>query len=60
MGRAAADSLAAEGVDLVLSARGGVRLEETARDLRLRYGVRVTAVAADHSTQEGRKLIAIH
>jgi 3-oxoacyl-[acyl-carrier protein] reductase len=57
MGRAAAESLAAEGVDLVLSARGAARLEETARDLRARFGVRVTAVAADHSTTEGRKLI---
>jgi hypothetical protein len=57
MGRAAAESLAGEGVDLVLSARGEVRLEEVARDLRSRYGVRVTAVAADHSTPAGRKLI---
>ncbi|MEO8315606.1 MAG: SDR family oxidoreductase [Pseudomonadota bacterium] len=57
MGRAAAESLAAEGVDLVLTARGAVRLAETARDLRLKYGVRVTAVAADHSTAAGRSLI---
>ena len=57
MGRAAAESLAVEGVDLVLSARGAVRLEEVAHDLRSRYGVRVTAVTADHSTLEGRKLI---
>jgi 3-oxoacyl-[acyl-carrier protein] reductase len=57
MGRAAAESLAAEGVDLVLAARGASRLEATAADLRQRFGVRVTAVAADHSTPEGRKLI---
>src|SRR6478736_6054857 len=57
MGRAAAESLAGEGVDLVLSARGEVRLEEAASDLRARYGVKVTAVAADHSTAEGRQRI---
>jgi 3-oxoacyl-[acyl-carrier protein] reductase len=57
MGRAAAEALAAEGVDLVLTARGEVRLQEAADDLRSRYGVQVTAVAADHSTAEGRKLI---
>lgn len=57
MGRAAAESLAAEGVDLVLTARGAARLEETARDLRSRYGVKVTPVAADHSVEEGRQRI---
>jgi len=57
MGRAAAESLAGEGVDLVLSARGEVRLEEAASDLRARYGVKVTAVVADHSTAEGRQRI---
>jgi 3-oxoacyl-[acyl-carrier protein] reductase len=57
MGRAAAESLAAEGVDLVLSARGAERLEEAAHDLRSRFGIRVTAVAADHSTAEGRQRI---
>src|SRR5689334_3622033 len=57
MGRAAAESLAAEGVDLVLSARGQARLEDAAAELRTRYGVKVTAVAADHSTEEGRRRI---
>jgi 3-oxoacyl-[acyl-carrier protein] reductase len=57
MGRQAAEMLAGEGVDLVLSARGAARLEETARDLRARHGVNVTAVAADHSTTEGRERI---
>src|SRR5690606_29021950 len=53
MGRAAAEMLAIEGDDLVICARGQERLEETARDLR-KHGVAVTAVAADHSTDEGR------
>ncbi len=57
MGRAAAESLAAEGVNLVLSARGSQRLEQVAQDLRTRFGVSVTAVAADHSTDEGRRRI---
>ncbi|HWL61357.1 MAG TPA: SDR family oxidoreductase [Steroidobacteraceae bacterium] len=57
MGRAAAESLAAEGVDLVLSARGSERLEQVAQDLRSRFGVKVTAVAADHSSDEGRRRI---
>lgn len=57
MGRAAAEMLAAEGVDLVLSARGTERLESTAQELRARYGVIVDTVAADHSTPEGRERI---
>jgi len=57
MGRAAAEALAAEGVDLVLSARGVERLEATAEELRARHGVQVVAVAADHSSAEGRQHI---
>lgn len=57
MGRAAAEALAAEGVDLVLSARGSERLEQVAQDLRSRFGVKVTAVAADHSSDAGRRRI---
>ncbi len=56
MGRAAAEMLAMEGVDLVICARGRERLEETARELR-QHGVSVTAVAADHSTEEGQARI---
>jgi 3-oxoacyl-[acyl-carrier protein] reductase len=57
MGLAAAEALAAEGVDLVMSARGAARLEAAAQDLRSRYAVNVTAVAADHSAAEGRQRI---
>ena len=57
MGRAAAEMLATEGVDLVLSARGAARLEDAARELRDRHGVQVHTVAADHSTVEGRERI---
>lgn len=54
MGFAAAEMLAAEGVDLVICARGAPRLESAAQELRTRYSVQVTAIAADHSTAEGR------
>jgi 3-oxoacyl-[acyl-carrier protein] reductase len=57
MGRSAAEALAAEGVDLVISARGQKRLEETAEDIATRFGVRVTPVAVDHSTAAGRERI---
>jgi 3-oxoacyl-[acyl-carrier protein] reductase len=57
MGLAAAAALAAEGVDLVLSARGAARLEAAASDLRSKHGVRVVTVAADHSSAEGRQRI---
>lgn len=56
MGRAAAEMLAMEGVNLVICARGRERLEEAARDLR-RHGVSVTAIAADHSTDDGQARI---
>jgi 3-oxoacyl-[acyl-carrier protein] reductase len=57
MGRAAAVALAAEGVSLVISARGERRLQETAEDIAKRFGVSVVPVAVDHSTQEGRERI---
>lgn len=57
MGQSAAKMLAAEGVDLVLVARGAERLEATAVELRTRYGVHIETVAADHSTQDGRQRI---
>jgi 3-oxoacyl-[acyl-carrier protein] reductase len=57
MGFAAAEMLAAEGVHLVMSARGAARLETAANQLREKYQVEVIAVAADHSTVEGRARI---
>ncbi|NKX44368.1 SDR family oxidoreductase [Roseicyclus persicicus] len=47
LGRGCAEALAEAGVDLVLNARGAAALEATAQDIRDRYGVKVTAVAAD-------------
>jgi 3-oxoacyl-[acyl-carrier protein] reductase len=47
LGRASAEALAAEGVDLVLCARGREALDETAAAIRGAAGVRVVAVPAD-------------
>lgn len=54
LGRACAEALAAEGVDVVVNGRDLAAVESTASDLRERYGVDVTAVAADITTDEGR------
>ena len=47
LGRAVAEELGSEGVDLVLCARGAAALEETARAIRAASKVRVLTVAAD-------------
>ena len=54
LGRGCAEALAAEGVDLVMNARGAEALEETAAAIRSAHGVEVVAVAADITTEEGR------
>ncbi len=57
LGRGCAEALAGAGVDLVLNARGAEALEATARAIRERHGVKVTAVAADITTAEGRAAV---
>ncbi len=47
LGKGCAVSLAAEGVNLVITARGREALEATAAELRERFGVKVTTVAGD-------------
>jgi 3-oxoacyl-[acyl-carrier protein] reductase len=54
MGKAAALALAQEGVDLVITARGEQRLRAAGDEIAAATGVKVTAIAADHSTDEGR------
>jgi 3-oxoacyl-[acyl-carrier protein] reductase len=54
LGRGCAEALAEAGVALVLNARGAEALEATAEDIRARYGVPVTTVAADITDQDGR------
>jgi 3-oxoacyl-[acyl-carrier protein] reductase len=56
LGRGCAFSLAREGVNLVITARGKEALEQTAQEIRAATGVKVTAVACDITTEAGRKL----
>ena len=57
LGRGCAAALSAEGVDLVINARGAEALEATAEALRRAHGVEVTAVAADITTAAGRDAV---
>ncbi len=57
LGRGCAEALAAEGVDLVLNARGAEALEATAEAIGKTHGVAVTAVAADITTEVGREKV---
>jgi 3-oxoacyl-[acyl-carrier protein] reductase len=54
LGKGCAQALASEGVSLVITARGKEALEATAEEIRKKYGVKVTAVAGDITTAEGR------
>ena len=53
LGKACAEALADAGVNLVVNGRTAADLEATAADLRARFGVTVTAVTADATTDEG-------
>ena len=53
LGRACAEALAAEGVDLVLTARNGAQLEATAGEMRARFAVKVATAAGDITTKAG-------
>lgn len=57
LGRGCAEALAEAGVDLVINARGADALNATAREISEKYGVKVTPVAADITTDEGRKAV---
>jgi len=57
LGKGSAKALAAEGVDLYISARGEERLLATADEIRKETGTTVTAIAADHASDEGREKI---
>ncbi len=54
LGRACAWSLAREGVDLTICARGKEALDQTAGEIRKAFGVKVTALALDVTTPDGR------
>ena len=57
LGRGCAEALAEAGVDLVINARSQGPLEQAAQEIAKKYGVKVTAVAADISTEEGRAMV---
>jgi len=52
IGAAFADVFASHGFNLVVTARREDRLQQVADDVRKRYGVRVVALAADHSRRQ--------
>ena len=54
LGKGCAMALAREGVSLVITARGKDALEATAEEIRKATGVKVTAVAGDITSPEGR------
>jgi 3-oxoacyl-[acyl-carrier protein] reductase len=54
LGKACAFALAREGVDVTIVARGRDALEQTSTEIAAATGVKVTAVAGDITTSEGR------
>lgn len=57
LGKACALALAGEGVEVTINGRDEAVLEDAAAEIRRETGVRVTAVAADINTQEGREAL---
>ncbi|PVA11561.1 short-chain dehydrogenase [Pelagivirga sediminicola] len=57
LGLGCARALAAEGVDLVMNARGQDALDAAADTIRAEFGVDVTVVAADITTEEGQQAV---
>jgi NAD(P)-dependent dehydrogenase (short-subunit alcohol dehydrogenase family) len=58
IGRAIGRGLAAEGVDLILLARGKPQLEQAADEISTEFGVRVSALVADITSAESVKSAA--
>ncbi len=57
LGRACAEALASEGVEVLITARGAEQLEATAAEIRAATGATVHALAGDVTTREGRAAI---
>jgi 3-oxoacyl-[acyl-carrier protein] reductase len=55
LGKGCAASLAREGVNLVITARGREALEQTASELRKDFSIDVKTVVGDITTEEGRQ-----
>ncbi|MBT8155821.1 SDR family oxidoreductase [Epibacterium ulvae] len=54
LGLGCAEALAEAGVNLVMNARGSEALDASAQAIRDTYGVEVTAIAADITSEDGR------
>lgn len=59
LGKACAMALAVEGVDLVVAARRAEPLAATAMEIRAATAVTVEAIAADVTTEEGRRKLLV-
>jgi 3-oxoacyl-[acyl-carrier protein] reductase len=60
LGKGSAAALAAEGVELYITARGEERLEAAADEIRQATGATVTTIVADHASDAGRdKILSI-
>jgi 3-oxoacyl-[acyl-carrier protein] reductase len=57
LGRGCAEALAEAGCDIVLNGRNEAVLEAARADLETRFGVTVTAIAADVSTEAGQEAL---
>ena len=57
LGRACAEALAAEGVNLILNARNATQLEQSASEISAAHKVRIKAVAGDIASAAGREAV---
>lgn len=57
LGRAVAETLAAEGCKLIICARNAEKINRVATEISEHHGVEVTAVSADVSKSEGRQAL---
>jgi 3-oxoacyl-[acyl-carrier protein] reductase len=57
LGKGCAMALAAEGVEVFITARGVEALEATAEEIRKKTSVKVTAIPGDITTPEGREAV---
>ncbi|NQW00667.1 MAG: SDR family oxidoreductase [Rhodospirillales bacterium] len=60
LGKACAVSLAREGVDVTICARTPETVEATAAEIRALGGGKVTAIACDITSEEGRQMVLQH
>ncbi len=60
LGMRFAGLLAADGYDLVLVARSSGKLEEVAKELSGKHGVKTEIITADLSSEEGMRTVSEH